>query len=165
MTGPFVHVHLTVDSVPKLLEALRALDGREVLVGVPEEKTDRRDGPATNALITYINDKGSPARNIPAMNFMEGGIEDVRPRLEAGLAIGANSALEGDKAAVDRTFNQVGLVAVSGIRNRIDKGSYPRLKPATIRARVRRGRTGTKRFQDTGQARDSITYVIRPRSR
>jgi hypothetical protein len=165
MNGPFVHIHLPVNTVPEMIAAIKALEDRNVLVGVPEEKTDRSDGAATNALLTYLNDKGSPARGIPAMNFMEGGIEDTGDRLEKGLALGANQAIGGDKAAVERTLTQVGLIAVSGIRNRIDSGSYPPLKPATIRARQRRGRTGTKRFQDTGQARNSITFVLRSKGK
>lgn len=164
------HVHLTVDTVPKLVAALLALEHREVLVGVPEQKTDRRRKtgekrqPITNAQLAYIQNYGSPARNIPARPFMEPGIKDAQPQIEKALRGAAEAALEGNASGVEDGFDKAGLVAVNGIRNKIRTGPFVPLKPSTLKARKRRGRTGDKPLQDTGQMRNAITYVKRNRS-
>ncbi len=163
------HVHLAVDTVPKLLEAMLALEHREVLVGIPEQKTDRKPEkgqkrqPITNAEIAYIQNYGSPARNIDARPFMEPGIKDAQPQIENALQGSAQAALDGNRAGVEDGFDKAGLVAVSGVRNRIRTGDFKSLSSKTVAARKRRGRTGTKPLQDTGQMRNAITYVKQDR--
>ena len=160
-----VNLQMTVNTVPQLMAALDALENREVLVGVPEDKDARNDGEMTNAQIAAINNFGSPAQNIPAREFMESGVNDVRDRVERGLVKAGGAALDGNMDALDRGLEAVGLIAATSIKKRISTGPFAPLAPSTLAARRSRGRSGTKPLQDTGALRNSISYVVRKRRR
>ena len=181
---------VTHDGMGKLRAALKAMSAREVLVGVPADKTERGDGsPVTNAGIAYVQDNGAPEQNIPARPFMRPGIDAARDKLIQHLALGAKAVLERG-ASPDDGLIACGLVAVSSIKMQIKQGIPPPLADATVRARAnRRGgpRGGTRRgaqwemawraagappglelakpLIDTGNLIGSITFVIRDRGK
>jgi len=175
ITSISVNLHMTVDTVPKLMAALSALEGRDVLVGVPAADTQRTvplfgkvQGPQkedgiTNAALAYIHNTGSPANNIPARPFMEPGIMAAEDKITKALANTGRAVLDGDLAAMDKGLNSVGIVASSAIKNKITSGPFEPLKKSTLSARRRRGRTGTRPLVDTAQLRNSINYVVRER--
>ena len=69
-------VRVTRDRVSEVLSAVTKLVGREVLVGIPEDNTERVNGDeATNAQLGYVHEFGSPAKNIPARPFLIPGTE------------------------------------------------------------------------------------------
>lgn len=151
-------------SVGKAIEAMRK---NRVLVGIPEEKDARepepgeKSSPLGNAAIGYIMENGAPEANIPARPFLHPGVDSVRGDISGRFARTAKAALSGQAVDIDRTLNQVGLVAVNAVRAKIQSGPFEPLKPATLAARRRRGRTGTRPLLDTGQLRNSINYIIR----
>ena len=152
---------LLFDKFAKITEGLRSMNS-DVLVGVPAEKGQRRDGEGmTNAALAYVHDNGSAAANIPARPFMVPGIQDARDPIVASLRAGAVQALKGKPAAVERALHIAGLRAQSSIRAKINSGIEPELADSTLEARRARGRTGTKPLIDTGQLRNSINYVVR----
>ncbi|EHT99665.1 putative bacteriophage protein [Pantoea stewartii subsp. stewartii DC283] len=59
-------VTMRVDKAQSVLDALKTIGNRDVLVGIPAEDSARDDAPFGNAGIGYINENGSPAQNIPA---------------------------------------------------------------------------------------------------
>jgi hypothetical protein len=170
----------------KMVKALLVLADVEVLVGFPEETTDRTDeGPAkgmTNAALGYIHDTGAPEQNIPARPFMAPGIADAQDKIDAKLLQVLKAASQ-DKGVdvIERGFTQVGLIAKLAIQNKINEGIPPPLADSTLRARARRGRKGAKAelasrsmgnapgvvnakpLVDTGQLRNAVNYVIRSR--
>lgn len=151
------------DFTPALVKSVKLLTKKQVLVGVPAEKAGRRGKKQkmNNAALALIHDQGSPAQNIPARPFMEPGIKDVRLELARRLEQTGKIALRGGQEQdIVRALNAVGLTAQKGIKNRINSGPFEPLKPGTLAARQRRGRTGTKPLIDTGQLRNSISYVI-----
>lgn len=159
-------VTMTVESKGDYETLLRALDNitrQEVLVGIPEEADPpRKDGEQiNNAALAFIHDNGSPGQNIPARPFFDPGIQDVKPQLIERLKAVAKASLAGNASSVTKGLIAVGMVAVSGVRNRLNTGPFVPLAPATIRARKARGRTGIKPLVDTGQLRNAITYVLR----
>lgn len=166
-----IHVHVTVDTVRQFVKALEQFESQEVVVGVPEEKAPRnhtelegrRGEPANNALIAYVQNFGHAALGIPAREFMESGIELKRDELEKEMFRTGQDVLDGKRPTTG--FHRVGLTAQNGIRERIGQNLPPPLKPGTLAARRHRGRTGTMTLQDTGQLRNSMTYVIRKRDR
>lgn len=99
--------------------------------------------------------------SIPPRPFLEPGIAAAQPKITARLGNAAAAALEGDLAAVENQLHAAGLEAQNSVRAVINAGIDPALSPATIADRQRRGRTGTVPLIDTGQLRNSITYVIR----
>lgn len=153
-------VTVIVDDTTKVVSGLNLLASTRVMVGVPAEKTNR-DDPITNAALAYIHDHGAPEVGIPARPFMEPGIESVQVKIEDTLYLTAQAASDGKPEAVERGFQRAGLIAQAGIRAKITEGPFEPLKPSTLAARRRRGRTGTKPLLDTGQMRNAINYVIR----
>src|SRR5665213_1084473 len=87
-------VFKTVDNVAKFLEGVETLTNTVVMVGVPGDKTSRKEtGELTNAELAYIHDKGSIDGRIPARPFMEPGIKAVRGEITKLLTEAGNAAL------------------------------------------------------------------------
>lgn len=155
---------LTVkDRVPDLLKAVRDLTKTRVLVGIPDANAGRNDGPVSNAVIGYIQEFGSPAQNIPERPFLVPGVQSVEEKTVERLKKAGQAALSGDTAAVEQAQHAIGLEAQSAVRAKIQGGPFAPLSERTLARRRARGRTGEKPLVDTGQLRNSVTYVIRPK--
>ena len=154
-------VSMILNNWPALKKSLASLSA-DVLVGVPADKNPRREGDGEgNAAIAYKQDQGSPAENIPARPFMRPGIEAVQTQIADEMRAGALAAITEGPTALLKNLNRAGLTAQSSIRATINAGIPPPLSRRTIEERRARGRTGTKPLVDTGQLRNSITYVVR----
>jgi phage gpG-like protein len=154
-------IRLAIDNEPKLAKAVQALTSKEVLVGIPSEAAPRRGSKINNATLGYIHDTGSPAANIPARPFLGPGILQAKDRILSRLKKMGESAIKGVPTSVEDGLNAIGLIAVNSVRAKIQSGPFAPLAKSTIRARLRRGRTGVRPLIDTGQLRNSITYVLR----
>jgi phage gpG-like protein len=150
----FASIKKLVDNAPGLIARVDALTQADVLVGVPSNKLQRRPlpgkkpDPITNAALAYIHEHGSPARNIPARPFLFPGIRAIRAQAIAMLFEGAVEVLKG--AAVKPVLNRVGMLARNSVVNAITDPDPPfaPLKPATIRARLRRTQAGRRRLRE-----------------
>jgi hypothetical protein len=167
------------DHLAKLMQDIKRLSGHDVLVGIPETKADRYEDlkaarqvakagglplpGVNNAMIGYFHEMGAPRANIPARPFLVPGIVDATPRLVTQMRAGVEAALKGDSAGLDHRMHSAGMIAQNSVRAKINSGLPPPLSDRTIRARLARGRTGTVPLIDTGQLRNAITYVIRPK--
>jgi hypothetical protein len=156
-----VSVEVKQDNVDVLIKAVEALTLREVLVGIPEDKADRPGGDVSNALLGYVHEFGSPARNIPARPFLMPAVRDDQERIARLLGAGARKAASGEKGAGEQALNAVGLVVSTDAKKKITGGIPPPLRPATLAARRRRSFTGTTPLIVTGSLLRSITYVVR----
>lgn len=155
---------ITKDTVAAVMASIKQLTGNQVLIGIPDSTAGREDGPISNAAIGYIQENGSPAANIPARPFLVPGVNAARDACIAALRTGAKKALDGDKSAGDAALNVAGLKAQSSVRRTLTAGDgFASLAPSTLAARRARGRTGTRPLVDSGQLRNSITYVVRSR--
>ena len=54
-----------VDNAQAILDALRSLTKKDVLVGIPEEDSEREDVPFGNAGIGYVNEYGHQRKTYP----------------------------------------------------------------------------------------------------
>lgn len=158
-----INVNIKADSVRQFVRALKELESLETLVGVPEENDPRKDSTASNALIAYVQNFGCPAKNIPARPFMEPGIKSKEEEIVSQLHKSGEAVFDGQSPKPG--LQAVGLLGQQGVQDKIAANIPPPLKKGTLAARRRRGRTGTLTLQDTGQLRNSITYVVRKRSR
>lgn len=186
-------VKVTRGSYDDTIASARIILDAEILVGVPSETSDRPsnlqvqdENAPTNAVLAYIHDNGAPEANIPQREFMRPGIADVLPEITRKMEIVMRLAMRGDVIAAEMAMQQVGIVAQSGIHNRIDAGIPPPLADYTLRKRDARTKKGSKSAQyemkrraqglapsvqfarpliDTGELRKSIMYVIRSRRR
>lgn len=176
------------DNLADVLKSIKALSKKDVLVGVPNANADRDDedrGPINNAALAFIHDNGSPAANIPARPFLRAGIEEDKEKIEQRLKKAADAALDGDSNKVDQQLHAAGLIGQNAVRNKINSGDFAPLSDATLEARASRKTPGVrlnkgaatelerrdsgqapstdfaKPLIDTGQLRNSITYVVR----
>ncbi|KWA35743.1 hypothetical protein WT41_01445 [Burkholderia territorii] len=154
---------MKIDRLDEVLKSISGLVQKEVLVGVPDSTAGRKDEgePLRNAKIGYILEHGSPANNIPERPHLVPGVQDARPKFEPQLQKGVEAALDGDLEKVDRSLNRAGLVAQNSVRAKINSNIPPKLADSTLAARRRRGVTRENTLVDTGQYRNSITYVVR----
>lgn len=185
------NLKMSRDGLADLRASLATLANSEVLVGFPEETTERGDaeeieeskGPITNAALGYIHDNGSPEVNIPARPFMIPGIENAKEAVTDKLGQMARAVVT-KGAGQDRVaqgFEQVGSIAELAIKNKINEGIPPPLSEYTLQERARKGRKGAKEelalrakgeepgtqlakpLVDTAQMRNSVKYVVRAR--
>ena len=143
-----------------IFAAIEKLTSQEVLVGIPHGEA-RSDTDMTNAQIGYIQETGSPAMNLEARAFLAPGVEDCQELISTQLTKAADEALKGNNQGVGRCLNRAGMIAQNGVRAKINTGDFAPLSEATLRARRRAGKTRTKPLIDTGQLRNSITYIIK----
>lgn len=158
--------------VDGLVKAMRDLAKMQLLVGIPSDDEPnlgdgsgsnvRNDGPATNALIAYVAENGSPARNIPARPFLVPGVEAGMPQAEPYLKAAAEAAISGSTGAVERNLMAAGLVLQGAVRQEITTGDFAPLAPSTVAARRRRGHQGEIRpLLDSGQLRAAVNFLVR----
>lgn len=153
---------IKTDRLKEVLESISGLVQKQVLVGIPDSAPERKDdSPISNAAIGYIQETGSPANNIPPRPFLVPGVEDATQKVTPHLQKSVEAALDGDLSGAERRMASAGLVAQNSARAKINSNIQPKLADATIAARLRRGVTRTNTLVDTGQLRNSITYVIR----
>lgn len=178
-------VIVKVDRLAEVVKSINALTGKDVLVGIPDTMTERKPdeeadhGPMTNATLGYIHEFGSPAANIPARPFLIPGVKDGRKQYENRLKKAAQLALDGNTSGVEAQLSMAGQEARDAVKAKINSGGFEPLADATLRRRAAKGRKGAaaelasrragnapgtdlaKPLIDTGQLRNSITYVVR----
>jgi hypothetical protein len=161
-----VTVRVIKDRVAEVVETIKKLTSKEVLVGIPRENAARKPEPGekgepiNNAALGYIHEFGAPEANIPPRPFLIPGVEKVKDQAIARLKKAGELALNGDVSKVDAQLTAVGLLAQSAVQQKIVDGPFTPLKPRTLARRAARGRTGTKPLIDTGALRQAIAFVI-----
>lgn len=157
-------VVITQDRLPEMEKGLKQLADFEVLVGIPEEKTDREEvpdiGPVTNAELAFIHTHGSPMRNIPPRPIIEPAIEDSEnsKAISEDLKLAIQAALDGDRAKTISQLNKAGISAQNAVR---DWFTNPRNNWAPNSPRTIAKKKSDRPLIDTGQLRKAISYVVR----
>lgn len=160
-------VKVILDKTADVIKALRVLAESRVMVGVPSSAAGRdlqTGEPINNAQIGYIQEHGAPEANIPARPHLKPGVEQEKAAWTAKLRDAATAAFEGKPARADRNLHAAGLIGQRAVRNKIQTGPFVPLSPVTLAKRKSRKiapRQGEKPLLDTGQYRNSITYVVR----
>lgn len=142
-------VALVVDNAPTLLRRVQALTQHEVLVGVSAAKTmqRRQAGGVNNAMLAYVHEHGSPARNIPARPFLHPAVRATQAQTRPLLWQAAHDALLGRNPLP--SLHRIGLLVRNEAVHWITdwpEGVAP-LKPATIRARLMRTKAGQRQLR------------------
>lgn len=148
------------------------------------------EAPINNAALGYLHEFGSPAQNIPARAFLIPGVQKAEKPALYQLRKAADATLDGQPKKADQYLNAAGVVGSNSARNEISTANFAPLSPATIRNRHRQRGTKSMRESEqvylmlvskgvdpgaaqtetdirplinTGQLRNSITYVVRKR--
>ncbi len=156
-----VEVKVRKDDFKKVKKALMDFAKIDLLVGVPQEKTERKEDdkesaePITNAELMFIHTNGSPARNIPPRPVIEPTIDENQERITKDYENAIKNVLDGKKSGMIE-LEKLGIWLMNKIKAKFGSEELAPLKPATIKAK------GSDRpLIDTGQLRNSVTYVIR----
>ncbi|HEA8584464.1 TPA: hypothetical protein RXP34_002807, partial [Escherichia coli] len=104
-----------VDNAKAILDALRSLTKKDVLVGIPSEDSGRDDVPFGNAGIGYLNEYGSPEQNIPPRPHLVPGVKSAEEQTVPQLKAAAQAALDGNAAGAERALNRAGTLAANGV--------------------------------------------------
>lgn len=155
-------VRVVRDNFAAIMAQMTALSKGDVLVGIPADETERQKGdPITNAALGYIHEMGAPAANIPARPWLVPGIKNAQDKISTRLGAAMRAALLQNAAERDRQLHAAGLIAASAAKAMINSNIAPALADATLAARRARGVTRENTLVDTGQLRNSVTYVVR----
>lgn len=138
--------------------------GSTIQIPAREQTVGRKNGKFAKAKkATSTTTHTIPAHEvvIPPRPFLVPGVQNAVPKTTPKLRKAAQLALRGDMPGAETELNKAGLVAQNEVRAVINAGVAPELAESTKRARRARGRTGEVPLIDTGELRNSITYVVR----
>lgn len=164
------YLEVTSDFTKEFNAIIEKFKNDEVLVGIPEEKSDRSgddDTGINNATLLAINVFGSPINNIPPRDVMTQGIRNAQDQIAEEYKNAVKFALSKGLSALSVYYNRVGIIASNSIKLAINNQDWPRVDnnqgpaPATLQARKYKKFSGTKSLIETGQMRGAITYVVR----
>jgi hypothetical protein len=191
--GRRVNAHLEVleDNTQMVVDAIKRLANTTIMVGIPSDQeqphldergsqakgTEKRtDIPVGNANIGYIHETGAPGVNIPARPWLSPGVRNSRRQWQAYMERAGHLAFQGKMSDADKAWHAAGMTAVTGVKDRIQSNIPPPLSQVTIDRRRQRSRGSTYQrlattaadvtaLIDTAQMINSISYVVRNRSR
>jgi hypothetical protein len=138
------------DNTRRIFQALETLLGHEILVGIPEDKSQRPgDSDITNAALAYIHEFGSPAANVPARPFLFRGIAAAEKPVLLQLKKAGKAAMDGDAGRALQYMHAAGSVASNSVRDTLLKGEgWDPLSPQTILNRNRSRGTKSHRKEE-----------------
>lgn len=184
-------VETTQDNLAAVMKSIKDLVSQDVLVGIPAANASRdNSGPINNAALGYVHEFGSPAQGIPPRPFLIPGVTKAEDGITDQMKQAGKAALNFKPAGVQQALMKAGEKAVSSAKAVMTAGEgYEPLKPSTIANRYRQRGTismrkgekaylalkeqggmseqdmqsaaGIKPLINTGQLRNSLTYVIR----
>jgi len=141
-------VRITVDSAEELRKAINILTSRVVMVGIPGD-TKRTDGGPNNALLGYIHEFGSPAKNIPARPWLNPPIIHLGDEIAKMLIKSAQLVLANKDGEALKVLHALGARARDAVKNNMAAGGDPPFTPiaaATVAARLSRTRAGARQL-------------------
>ena len=154
---------MTVGKIDPFSRAVMRELSKRVAIGIPAESmhtAEKGETPISNAVLGYLFEGGQPEHNLPARPHLVPGVESIREQAADRLLKAAKAAFLGDLDAPEKALNVIGLMGVTAVQEQITDGALAPLAERTIKAQIRRGRTGTKPLIDTGAYRRSFTYTI-----
>lgn len=130
-------VYLKIDKVNEVLKSIQQLSKRDVLVGITNKTSERREeegGSVTinNAALGYIHEFGSPSQNIPPRPFLVPGIQKSSDDWMPQLRKAAEASLNGQGKSSINALEKAGTIAERGAKTKISEGPFEPLKPSTI---------------------------------
>lgn len=152
-----VSIKVRKDIYKQVKKKLLDFSKQDLLIGVPQEKTQREgnERSITNAELMFIHTNGSPARNIPKRPTIEPTIDENKAKITEKFKNAVNKILQNKGDGKD-DLEKLGLWIVNKVKARFGSDELAENAPSTI------AKKGSDRpLIDTGQLRNSVTYVIR----
>ena len=154
----FVKVKTNVKEMLALSSGLTFIRRMDILVGIPEE-ANAGHGAMDNASLLYLHENGSPGGMIPARPVLHNGVHapELQAQAQAMYKQAFVAALSGMTPMAKTIYDRIGILGANSVKAQFGVVGPP-LKPATI---ARKGSSAT--LIDSGQLRNAITYVVRPK--
>ena len=151
------------DALDAMLSAWEELVNTQVLVGIPEDESARKEGAVSNADLLYIHSNGSPLKGIPARPVIEPALEHNKVRLGEIMGRASKAAMDGNIAEMHRELNKAGMAGQSAAKQWFTdpNNNWAPLNEKTKKQKEKKGATVERPLIDTGQLQNSITYVVR----
>ena len=183
MLGMNVGVKKSGPGMANISKGIAALNGADVLVGIPEENASRKKGPINNAELLFIFTNGSPLHNQPPRVVIEAAVtaSPASSNISKELAAASKCALDGDEKGMIDHLDRAGTIgesaskrwftdprngwepnALSTINRKLDKLSAKKREQA-VDAIVAAGGDATGIITVgimTGQMRRAITHIV-----
>ena len=177
-------VKILNDRLAEVLKNVKTLTAKEVKIGVPADKAERKaeegekGAPPNNAEIGMWMEFGVPEKNIPARPFLVPGVQSIKDKAIKRLKKAGELAIDGHLDGVAKQLASIGLEGAAAVQQKITDGPFAPLSERTIEARAARGRKGAKKYLkqsaagqtpdaglvkpliDTGALRQSISFVV-----
>ena len=131
-----VSVKVRKDIYKKVKKNLEKFSKKDLLVGVPQEKSQREDGDRSisNAELMFIHTNGSPARNIPKRPTIEPTIAENKKEISSKFKAAILKILQ-DKGDGMTDLEKIGLWVVNKIKAKFGSDELAPNAPATIKAK------------------------------
>ena len=143
----------------KIQRNVRAFAGLELAIGIqgPEAGAIEHDADdLTNVELGAIHEFGAPGAGIPERSFIRSTFDAKIKQWIGQLEKVGKTIYSTGTGDPKRALGILGEKAVSDMRNTINRGIDPPLKPATV---ARKG--SSKPLIDSGQLKNAITWKIR----
>ena len=139
-----------------LINNIRQMGKDKVFVGVPASSNTLHDGGINMATLAAVHEFGSISRNIPERSFLRSAIIEGKGKINDTVAQGVQAYLSQGKQIDLMFYDRIGLFASNLVKDKIVRGPFVPLAPATIKRKK-----SSKPLIDTGQLRQSITWIVR----
>lgn len=143
-----------------VIKNVTALSSKSLVVGVLQNAGKEEDG--TDLVDVAIwNEYGTRDGHIPARPFLSIATDENKAKWQK-LTEGAANAVIDRKMPVDQALEIIGSQMAGDVQMVIgDKSKLKPNRPATIRAKSKKGKIGDAPLIDTGRLRQSIHFDIR----
>jgi len=146
-----------IEQIKKDMEKLMRMD---VLVGIPQDTTIRKEGKINNAQLLYIHTHGSELRGIPSRPVIEPAINATgnKEAIAEELKIAAKFTLNGQYTEAIQQLNKTGILGqdISRLWFRDPRNGWAPNSQITIRKKK-----SDRPLIDTSDLIKSISYVVR----
>ncbi len=155
----FVEVIHTNKLGSDVFKALAELVQKDVLVGIPQAESSRKDSAEpNNAELAFLHTNGSPKRRIPARPFLQPAILANKEKIAKLQKKVIQDALKGDAKLMLVDLTKLGIFAQSAVKAWFvdPRNNWAPNAPLTIKLKG-----SDKPLIDSAQLRNSIHYVVR----
>lgn len=141
----------------EILEALQELNGQYVEIGV---LGDDGKGDVNIVEIATIHEFGAPRANIPERSFIRANFDKHEDEYFEQIKGYLDRVLQGEIRA-KTLYTKMGQTVAQDTQKHIRARIPPSLQASTLKARRRRGNTGTTPLIDTGRLIGAISYEVK----
>jgi len=136
-----------------------------IKVGVLSDGKLHDDDKIGAAGLAAVHEFGSPSRNIPERSFLRltasQRTDDYKKWIKANKEDISKSIIAGGLSSFCQKIGAFWVSCIHDTFFRSGYGSWPKLKPSTVKARTKgKGRGPAKPLIDTGALMNSITYEV-----